>query len=296
MRAMRLAFVFLIACAHAPAVLAPGDHMAGETAYHVIGSGPPCLMVPGGPGLDWKYLRSPALEQQLTVIYVEPLGTAGSAQLPPGELYSLSRFAAQLETLRQVLHLGRACVIGHSYGGMIAATWAIEHPDSVGELVLYSSPSREGKEFGEAMVAALEHWKDRPWFAGAKAAMLGDDALTDAAATEQWKQAVPFLFAEWDEAKYGASVYVPTYAAVYQQPDKQPVDLRPRLAKIRAATLILVGATDFCCGERWGQELSAGIAGATVERFEHSGHMSHLEEPAHFADVIARFTRGHRGT
>ena len=28
MRAMRLAFVFLIACAHAPAVLAPGDHMA----------------------------------------------------------------------------------------------------------------------------------------------------------------------------------------------------------------------------------------------------------------------------
>jgi len=289
---MRVLLLALVACAHSTTVVAPGDHVAGETAYHVLGSGPVCLMVPGGPGLDWKYLRSPALEKQLTVIYVEPLGTGGSARLPAGETYSLTRFATQLETLRVALHLGKACVIGHSFGGLIAATWASEHPDSVGELVLYSSPSRSDKEFGEAMAAGLDHWKDRPWFASAKAAMLGEDVTTDAAASEQWKLAVPLLFADWDEAKYGAAVYVPTYAAVYQQPDKSPVDLRPHLAQIKARTLVLVGATDFCCGEKWAQELASGIAGATTERFEHSGHMAHLEEPDHFADVIARFTRG----
>lgn len=291
---MRLWLVFLVACAHSAAVVAPGDHVAGETAYHVFGSGPVCLMVPGGPGLDWKYLRAPALEKQLTVIYVEPLGTGGSARLPAGEPYTLTRFATQLETLRQALRLGRTCVIGHSYGGLIAATWASEHPDSVGELVLYSSPSRTDKDFDDAMVAGLDRWKDRPWFQTAKAAMLADDSMTDAAATAQWKQAVPLLFGDWDEAKYGAQVYVPTYVAVYQQPQKDPIDLRPHLAQLTAATLIVVGATDFCCGDRWAKELAAGIHGSTVERFEHSGHMAHLEEPDRYATVIAGFVRGHQ--
>ena len=38
--------------------------------YHLHGTGPAvCVVIPGGPGLSWEYLRMPALEQHLTVVY-----------------------------------------------------------------------------------------------------------------------------------------------------------------------------------------------------------------------------------
>ncbi|MGS2811439.1 alpha/beta fold hydrolase [Nocardia sp. MW-W600-9] len=50
--------------------------------YHVYGSGPVCLVHPGGPGIHWEYLRMPALEQHLTMVYIEALGTGESGRLP----------------------------------------------------------------------------------------------------------------------------------------------------------------------------------------------------------------------
>jgi pimeloyl-ACP methyl ester carboxylesterase len=299
----RLVLAALAACAHpvsaphaASAQLAVGDHVvvAGglPTAYHVAGRGPLCVMVPGGPGLDWRYLRAPALEQQVTVLYVEPIGTGASGRLPAGRVYSFEEYAAQLEGLRAALQLDHLCLIGHSHAGMIALRYAIDHPARVAKLILYSSPSRGDAEFEAAEKAALAQWQDRPWYADAAKAMLEDDAPTDAGATRQWDRAVPLLFADWDPAKYGAAVKIPVYAASGLQPPTAPADFRPELAKITATTLVLVGAHDFCCGEPWGGELAAGIRGARRERFEHSGHMAHLEEPARFADVIARFVRG----
>ncbi len=283
----------LAACAHAaPAALAPGDHAMPAGAYHVLGHGPTCVVIPGGPGLEWKYLRMEALEQQLTLVYLEPLGTGGSPRLAPGVVYTFERYAQQLEALRVALGEDRLCLIGHSYGGEIALRYAIDHPDRVSALVLYSAPSRGGKEFGDAVVAAVEAWKGRAWFAVAKQAMLADDPKTDDEGTLQWKQAVPLLFADWDAhaADYARAVDVTAYAACYQVV-VPPTDFRPELAKITAPTLVLVGAHDFCCGERWGGELVAGIRGAKLARFEHSGHMAHLEETQRFVEVVSQFVR-----
>ena len=47
-----------------------------RVTYHVHGTGPVCLVYPGGPGFDWRYLRLPMLEEHLTTVYVEPPGSA----------------------------------------------------------------------------------------------------------------------------------------------------------------------------------------------------------------------------
>jgi hypothetical protein len=83
--------------------LAAGDHLAeldGATlAYHVAGTGPVCLALPGGPGIDSAYLRS-AAERHLTLVYIDPVGTGGSARLPDPGGYTRARYAADLERLR----------------------------------------------------------------------------------------------------------------------------------------------------------------------------------------------------
>jgi proline iminopeptidase len=274
---MRWALLLLVACAHA----------APAIPHHVSGTGPSCIVIPGGPGLGWKYARMPELEKRLQLVYIEPIGTGSAARLPAGQKYTLDRYAEQIEALRVELGAPSVCLIGHSHGGEIAVRYASQHPDRVSALVLVSSPSRADQEFGEAMVATIENWKDRPWFAVAKRQMLADDAKSDADAHAQWLDAVPLLFADWDAhaAEYRAAVDVPAYA-IAAGPGE---DLRPELSKITARTLVIVGAHDFCCGEKWGKELAGGIRGARLEKFEQSGHMPYLEEAGHFADVVAAF-------
>ncbi len=287
-----LALVVLAGCAH-HTPLDLGDHRASDVAYHVIGHGPVCVVIPGGPGLGWQYLRMPQLEKTVGLVYVEPIGTGASARLPAGEPYRFEHYADQIEQLRRILDIDKLCLIGHSHGGDIALRYAIDHPDRVRRLVLYSAPSRGGAEFAQALAASLDAWKNHGWFLSAKAAMLAPDPKTDAEAKRLWTAAVPLLFADWDAHldNYAAAVDVPVSAApgLVEVP---PTDFRPLLGKITAKTLVIVGAHDFCCGaEPWGKELASGIAGASLVTFPHSGHMAHLEEPDQFAQVVADFVR-----
>ena len=293
----RLGLAVLAACAPAPprAVhfdgLTPGDHVAEGTAYHVLGAGPTCIVISGGPGLDWHYLRSPELEKQLQLVYLEPIGSGGSRRLGPGETYALARYAEQLEALREVLRLDKLCLIGHSHGGAIAARYAIDHPERVATLVLYSAPSRMDKEFNDAGTKNLERWRDAPWYEDARQAW-DAPAKTDAEATALWPRAMKFLFEDYDaNPEDYARAIVPVSAAPELAEDKTPVDLRPELGAITARTLVISAAADWCCGEKWAREYVAGIRGAQLETFSHSGHMAHLEEPEHFATAVGGFVR-----
>ena len=89
--------------------------------YHVYGSGPVCLVQPGGPGVFWEYLRMPALEAHLTMVYVEALGTGDSGRLashPDG--YTRSVYADAIDQL--VDHLGLDKV-PPDWGTHTAASW-----------------------------------------------------------------------------------------------------------------------------------------------------------------------------
>ncbi|MGW4771530.1 alpha/beta fold hydrolase [Nocardia sp. NPDC004278] len=84
--------------------LAPGVHIFDSDGisqrYHVYGSGPVCVAHPGGPGIFWDYLRMPALEEHLTMVYVEALGTGESGRLPTHPHgYTRERYSLALQRL-----------------------------------------------------------------------------------------------------------------------------------------------------------------------------------------------------
>src|SRR5688572_6361076 len=110
-----------------------------EVVVDIRGSGPVCIAHPGGPGMDSGYMHSAALETRFTMVYIDPLGTGASSKLPEGELYSLQRDAKVIEGVRAKLALDKVCLVGHSYGGFVAQTYAIEHPQHVRGLFLYST-------------------------------------------------------------------------------------------------------------------------------------------------------------
>ncbi|WP_327111498.1 alpha/beta hydrolase [Streptomyces sp. NBC_01341] len=125
-----------------PDPLSPGTHsfdVGGITQrYHVHGSGPVCVAHPGGPGMHWAYLRAPALERHLTMVYVEPIGTGASGRLPSHPHgYTRDRYSRFLELLINNLGVRRVHLLGHAHGALVAAHHAVHRPARLAGVVLH---------------------------------------------------------------------------------------------------------------------------------------------------------------
>src|SRR3954470_9826385 len=102
---------------------------AVRQVYHVAGRGPVCLVHPGGPGIGWEYLRMPALEQHLTMVYLEPVGTGASGRLADPRDYRLDTYAGFVHGVVEHLGLPKVFLLGHSHGGFVAQRYALDHAD-----------------------------------------------------------------------------------------------------------------------------------------------------------------------
>ena len=77
--------------------------------YRVSGAGPLCLVHAGGPGVHPDYLRIPRLERELTLAYLDPVGSGDSDFIcPPRFAYELRAGMpdARLRELRESGHFG----------------------------------------------------------------------------------------------------------------------------------------------------------------------------------------------
>ena len=120
------------------------------------------VMINGGPGMshdgfhretgagnygkDWFY----ALRTDYDIYYFDQRGTGESSPLSYDilerrniRLYGTENICRDIEELRKnVIKKDKIAVLGESYGGMVALTYAIMYPDRVAKLVIHdSSPS-----------------------------------------------------------------------------------------------------------------------------------------------------------
>ena len=276
---------------------APGEHRlavdGGDVCYHVAGHGPVCLVHPGGSGVAWRYLRMPEVERHLTLVYIEPLGTGGSGRLPRLADYSRERDVHNVEALRRHLGQERIGLLGHSYGGMVALSYALQHADRLDPLILHSTAPTSGPDFDAEMQANLTWFQDRPWFPESRGALrLFFRARTDEEKTAAIRKVMPLFFADYDGRRAELDPFIrATRAYAVRDHDAMPApfEVRARLHEIQAPTLILAGERDFICSVKWARVLERGIAGSRLAVLAHSGHMAHVEEPLAFAQAIADF-------
>jgi pimeloyl-ACP methyl ester carboxylesterase len=276
----------------------PGTHVVDiegvAQRYHVAGTGPVCLVHSGGPGLAWEYLRMPALERYLTLVYVEPVGTGGSGRLADRRRYNLDTYARFVHGLVEHLGQPRVYLIGHSHGGFVAQTYALAHPRRLAGLVLYDTSPVTGPEFFADAVANLREFArrhaDRPEAAHIVAAF--DDAFasdTDDAFTAAFRRLFPAYFADyWSHGPEVASIRAGVRAWIDPMRGEEPLpfDVRDALTTLAVPTVVLVGSYDFICGRRWADQLHRAIPHSRLVVLDRSGHMGHLEQPDTFARAV----------
>jgi proline iminopeptidase len=233
----------------------------------------------------------PAVEKAATLVYIEPVGTGASTRAPASELIR-ERWAEDLDGVRAALGFERMCVIGHSYGGFVAQTFALAHPDRVTALVLYDTAPRIDDEFIAAIATGLQQFKNEPWVADAMAASDAEDkATTDEEMTKLFHREAPIMFAEWTRRRAELEPLIASVHAYAPQGGKggAPFDARAQLPKLHVPALVIVGRHDAITGVRFAEELHAALDGSRLVVLEHSGHMGHIEEPDAFARAVIEF-------
>lgn len=267
-----------------------------EQIFHVAGRGPVCLVHAGGPGFHWDYMRMPLLEKEMTVVYIEPVGTGSSGMLPDGD-YSMSRYAYYAHKVAEHIGAQKPYFLGHSHGGFVGLQYALDYPDELEGLIVYSSAPCMGPDLGMEQVRQIEvfaeRWPNRPEAQDAKKAWM--DLITGAAQDSEstlniLQRLLPAFFGDYWNLPQEVEEWKANLNFTFD-PNRKPHtwDVREVLNMIMTPTLILVGEYDFNCGPRWAAEMAEKIAGSRLYTFEEGGHMSHVENPQEFTKIVSDF-------
>jgi len=101
---------------------------------------PAIIVIHGGPGGTHRGNMSyVSLSDEYPVILYDQLGTGNSAQPDNPENWHVDHFVAEIDHIREALNLDRVIIAGHSWGGTLAAEYAVLNPPGL-EAVILSSP------------------------------------------------------------------------------------------------------------------------------------------------------------
>jgi proline iminopeptidase len=131
--------------------------------YKIIGRGPDTLIaIHGGPGMDLEsiYGDFTPLGAMHVVIFYDQRG-GGKSELPSDTMRLVaSRQIQDLDELRRHFKLAKVTLVAHSYGPLLAASYALAHPDAVKRMVFFGPvPPYRGDfntRYGTALNARLD--------------------------------------------------------------------------------------------------------------------------------------------
>lgn len=98
---------------------------------------PVLFLLHGGPGADHTRFKftSAALQEVAQLVFIDHRG-CGRSKKTKAAHYTLENNIEDIEALRKHLGLERICLLGVSYGGIVAQGYAIRYPQHVAKLIL----------------------------------------------------------------------------------------------------------------------------------------------------------------
>lgn len=259
-----------------------------ELSYQTAGSGPPYVLVHGGPGMGRPDRIGPAhaLADRVRLIAYEHRGH-GASDRAPAETYTIADQAEDLHAFIGALGLTRPIVAGTSAGGFTSLMYATRYPDEPRALVLIGTSPSGG--FMARATANAERQGTPEIIAAYR--RLWDGSLTDPAAFQRAFETIQPLY-YYDKARApkslaGGSFDPETRRALIR--DYARYDVRPNLGRIRMPTFIGVGRHDWICPLEESEELARLIPHSELHVFERSGHSPQAEEPDALFDRLRAF-------
>jgi proline iminopeptidase len=279
-----------------------------QASYEVVGRGEPALYFQGGPGFTAKLLRDDAelLADRFAVHLIDPPGTGGSSAPPDRSEYDHLGHARFYDEVRRALGIEAATIMGISFGGLVAVSYAALFPEATTRCVAIATritgAEVVGDEAAEEMRELMARHADAPWFPEAKEAW------------DNWTERV-LAATDGHEVDAMMAIVLPLYTADPERPGVkrlieawrsaartnldavkvwegglwQRVDVRPLLGKVRAPTLVLAGELDLICRPIHARALGAALPHGTVVIIPDCGHFIAAEAPVEFRQAIVAF-------
>ncbi|MCB8960885.1 MAG: 2-succinyl-6-hydroxy-2,4-cyclohexadiene-1-carboxylate synthase [Ardenticatenales bacterium] len=253
------------------------------------GSGRPLLLLHGftGSGAGWEPFRA-AWGADYQLIAPDILGHGRSAAPADPARYTMAAVAADMVALLDHLGLAKADLLGYSMGGRLALYLVCHYPDRFDRLILESSSPGLATETERASRRAA------------------DEALADRLEAE----GIEAFVARWEalslwasQAKLPADVLAAQRAERLAQTPRglanslrgmgtgaQP-SLWGELEGVDRPVLLINGALDqkFVAIN---EQMAPLLPYATLKTLPDAGHNCHLEQPAGYATLIARWLAG----
>jgi pimeloyl-ACP methyl ester carboxylesterase len=244
--------------------------------YETAGRGPAVVLLHGGLNDSrlWDEQMGP-LSKRFRVVRYDLRGF-GRSNAEPVEFWPTEDLRALLDFLK----IGRATLVGLSLGGIVAADFALEHPERVGRLVLVGPGLRgfkttpDEKTLNAYRVGASE---------GAERyfdAFLGSDLLAGLRDRPRARERMRRMMVE----NYKAHAYV--RAGHSQSPEPPTAE---RLGQIKAPTLVVVGSLDGKNLLDIADTLAAKIPGARKVTIRGASHHPPVETPKELNRILLDF-------
>ena len=109
-----------------------------------VGDGPglPLLLLHGGPGAGHDYLEPlEALGSDRPVIFYDQLGCGKSEKPENRALWTIERFADEVQEVRDALGIERCHILGQSWGGWLGIEYMLRQPVGLQSFVLAATSS-----------------------------------------------------------------------------------------------------------------------------------------------------------
>ena len=250
-------------------------------AYRRAGSGPPLVLLHGGPGngREWGG-QLEGLSDEFTVVAWDMPGTGGSDD--PSAAWRPRDYAECLARFIEALGLSRPHVLGLSFGSGLALELYRSHPEIPQSLILAAAYAGWSGSLTPEMVAQR------------KARMRQMTELDPAAWAAEW---LPTLFSAdarpetVDELRGILAEFHPTAQRELVESGWAEHDARDVLPKIAVPTLLLYGDRDVRSPRPVAEQLHAAIPGSRLVFIPGAGHLVSMEAPEPFNAEVRAFLR-----
>jgi pimeloyl-ACP methyl ester carboxylesterase len=244
--------------------------VGGKVQSRVLsaGSGDPVVFLHGAGGLIWTPLLE-ALAERFTVHAPEHPGANQTDLVHLRDLWDLVLY---YDDLLDALGLETTALVGHSFGGMVAAELTANSRRRIERLVLISPI---GFWRDDAPVADLAGISPKRLVE----LLLHDPSSPLAASLTPPKDDPRALF---ENAVRMASIL----HFIWPLPDK---GLKRRIHRITAPTLLLWGAGDQLVSPVYAEEFASRLTDSRLELIDDAGHLPHLEQPAATSERVLKF-------
>lgn len=275
----------------------------GRVWYRVAstgGQGVPLLGLHGGPGFTHDTLRTlEGLAPDRPVVLFDQLGSGRSDRPGDPDLYRLERYVEEVGRVRDALQLDRIHLLGHSWGGTLALSYALSGPPGLESLVLASplvstarwieDARRLRADLPEDVQRTLREHEERE-FTGCPEYMAATVTFyrRHLCRLEPWPEELERGFAGMGldvyETMWGPTEFHATGSLV-------DLDLAPRLRELRLPVLLTCGRHDEATPNTMSSFREA-VPGAELIVLEESSHTAHLEETERYLELLRKFFRG----